>query len=163
MWYAIHTKPRQEENAALNLTRENVTVFNPRTRRARIGRGKIVRTAEPLFPGYIFADFLPEKQYNLVRYSRGVSSIVGGVDSIWQVSQEIIDLIRDRQDDEGYIKLVSSLKPGDRVEIHNGPFKGLTGIFSGQLRPAERVMILLQSIGMQARLEIDQDFLHKVR
>jgi len=163
MWYALHTKPRQEESAALNLIREAITVFNPRTRRARIGRGKIVRAAEPLFPGYIFADFIPEKHYNLVRYARGVSSIVGGVDSIWQVSQQIIDLIRAREDDEGYIKLVSTLQPGDLVEIHNGPFKGLTGIFAGQLRPAERVMILLRSINMQARLEIDQGFLQKVR
>jgi transcriptional antiterminator RfaH len=163
MWYAIHTKPRQEEYAAMNLSREDVTVYNPRIRRARILRGRIVRAAEPLFPGYIFADFIPEQQYNLVRYSRGVSAIVGGIDSIWQVSQEIIDLIRARQDDEGYVRLVADLKPGDLVEIHNGPFKGLTGIFSGRLRPAERVMILLQSINMQARLEIDQDFVRKVR
>jgi len=57
MWFAIHTKPKQEKLAALNLARENITVFAPRVRRTKIARRKIVRAAEFLFPGYIFRTF----------------------------------------------------------------------------------------------------------
>jgi len=98
-----------------------------------------------------------------VRYTRGVNSIVGGAQEIWQVDQQIIDLLQQQEDGEGYVRLVTKLKTGERGEITGGPFKGLTGILAGHLKPAERVMVLLQTIGMQARLEIEKDFLQKAR
>lgn len=58
-WYCIRAKPRMETVAAATLqTLDSVEVFLPRTIRPK----KIKSTPiKPLFPGYFFARFDPEK------------------------------------------------------------------------------------------------------
>ncbi|HEX7774326.1 MAG TPA: hypothetical protein VF435_18010 [Pyrinomonadaceae bacterium] len=53
----------------------------------------------------------------------GVHNVVCFGDSPACVSEDIIDLIRARIDQNGFVKAHNYLKPGDRVVISAGPLK----------------------------------------
>jgi hypothetical protein len=46
-------------------------------------------------------------------------------------------------------------KPGMRVRVQEGPLQGYIGVLAA-LRPHERVMVLLQMLGSQQRVELPQ-------
>src|SRR5262245_8035685 len=75
-WYCARTKPKHEHIAAANLGRNlGLEVFDPRLRFERATRRGVVRTVEPLFPGYVFVRCLPESLTD-IRYVTGISSLV---------------------------------------------------------------------------------------
>ncbi len=161
-WYAIYTKPRQEVRAATQLARAGLDVFCPRyAQRRRVG----TRYAEAicaLFPSYVFAMFTPERHYHTVRYARGVRRIVGEGSTPWPVPGEILALVRERLDDRGLVRLGGDVREGDTVEILDGPFQGVRGIFERETKPADRVIVLLNAIQYQARVTLRRDQLRRV-
>jgi len=68
-----------------------------------------------------------------------------------------IDDLRKRERN-GLIKLPKrpALQPGDQVRILQGPFAGQLGLYAG-MRPHERVLVLLQLLGGQQRVELAKD------
>ena len=69
------------------------------------------------------------------------------------VDDQIIAQIRSRLKD-GYIYMDQAVfHPGDKVMIQEGPLAGLTGIFQ-QLKARDRVLMLLNIINYQARIEV---------
>ena len=103
-------------------------------------------TCIPVFPS----------DYCLVKYTRGVKSIVGANHPV-VVPDEIITSIMDRMDD-GMVKMKApNFVKGEKVLIKNGPFDGLEGIFEADLKGTERVSILLSNIS--ARVVVDRAML----
>ncbi|HXW68201.1 MAG TPA: transcription termination/antitermination NusG family protein [Dissulfurispiraceae bacterium] len=160
-WYVIYTKPRQEDNVEESLARASVEVFNPKLRRKRLIRGKYRHVIRPLFPNYLFAKFDPSLQYNMVKYTRGVSSIVGNRGLPWPVSEDIIDIIKSRLNEEGLIVITPDIKVGDKVEITEGPFRGFIGIFEREMKDSERIIVLLNTVEYRASLDIEKELLRK--
>jgi len=114
---------------------------------------------EPLFPCYLFSRFMPDSHYRMITYTRGVRKVVGGTDGPWPVPDEVIDFIR-AQERDGFITIRGGeVSPGDRVRIIEGPFAGFTGIFERQMKGSERVLLLLNVIGYQARMVVDKTLL----
>lgn len=160
-WYAVHTKPRQEDVAERNLQQRGLITFNPRLETIRLLGGKPHSQGKPLFPGYIFSRFDPVVSLRLVRYSPGVRDVVRSGGEPIPVADEIIELIASRMCD-GYIRLEPQFRPGDRVRIESGPLSGLTGIFEQEMSDRQRVMILLATIEYHARVVIEKSWLTKV-
>jgi len=158
-WYAIHTKPRQEEVAAGQLGRRGVEVFLPRVTERRRGEPPRVR---PFFPGYLFvrAD-LAAVGISTLQWVPGVCRLVafGGVPA--RVPEEAIALIRRQlaqiEAQGGFPRM--RFRPGERVRVREGPLAGLEGIFEGPVRPAERVRILLRFLGECNRAVVPLDML----
>ena len=160
-WYVIYTKPKQEDRVEESLARASVEVFNPKLRRKRLIRGKYERVIRPLFPNYLFAKFDPSLQYHMIKYTRGVSGLVGNRGSPWPVSEDIIEIIKSRMNDEGVIVINPDIKVGDKVEITEGPFKGFIGIFEREMRDSERIIVLLNTIEYRASIDIEKELLRK--
>jgi transcription antitermination factor NusG len=59
-------------------------------------------------------------------------------------------------DEEGFIKIGDELKPGTKVLIQAGPFKGCTGIFEQETKDTDRIKILLDSVRYQAHIEVER-------
>jgi transcriptional antiterminator RfaH len=156
-WYVLHTKPKQEERANSNLIAWGVETLHPKlkTRRHNEFTGRSTYITQPLFPRYIFAKFNARKQLSKILFTRGVHNVVCFGDSPASVSKEIIDLIRARIDQNGFVKASHDLKPGDRVVISAGPLRNLTGVFEREIKGSERSMILLVAIGYQGHLDVD--------
>jgi transcription elongation factor/antiterminator RfaH len=158
-WYAIHTISKQEDRAHYNLKDMGVESFAPKIKqrsynRRPNARGYIVKS---LFPGYVFARFIPQIWLHKVRFTRGVHSVVNADGKPIAIEDEIIDAIQSRVTSDGFVKLNDELKPGEKIVITAGVFKGLNGVFERKLKDTDRVVILLNTIGYQANLTLDSD------
>lgn len=161
-WHVVHTNPKQEERANSNLIAWGVeTVYaKMKTRRHNEFTGVPTFITQPLFPRYLFAKFKRE-QLSKILFTRGVHDVVCFGDGPAYVSDEIIDVIRGRIDQNGFVKLNNDLKPGDRVVISAGPLKNLIGVFEREVKGSERIMILLTAIGYQGHLEVDRNLIKR--
>jgi len=157
-WYVVCTKPRNEERAANNLMGGNIEVLAPKIRFKKYKEGKYVQMVEPMFPGYIFVKFHPVEEFRLVKYTRGIRTIVNFNGKIIPLQDEMIAYIKSRLG-EGDIATIQKkeLKKGEKVIIQEGPFKGFSGIFEKELDGKERVAILLDGVNYCARMEIDRE------
>jgi transcriptional antiterminator RfaH len=157
-WYTVYTKPKREDAVAGSLENAGIEVFNPRLKQKKYVQGAYRNKISPLFPCYVFVKFEPETTAHMIKYTRGVRRIVGG-DMPWPVSDEIIDVIRDKEEDGIVTIKPPQLKYGDSVAINDGPLSGLKGIFEKELNGQERVVLLLSAIEYQARAVVDKAFL----
>jgi transcription antitermination factor NusG len=103
--------------------------------------------------------FHPVDDFRLVKYTRGVKTIVHFGDRIIPLSEEFIDFIKARLEDGVATLTKRSFRKGERIIVTEGPFKGLTGIFEKEMDGRERVAILLEGINYYARMEIDRDLI----
>ncbi len=157
-WFAVWSKPRQERIARDNLERQGFRCFlpealNPYQRRSKNKEPLI----EPLFPRYLFLNAVPETQ-NLaaVRSTRGVVGLVRSGFELIRVPESVIDLIKSKQDqDTGLVRLnPAPIKPGEKITVFDGPYRGVEGILEAHTGP-ERAMILMDLLGRQTTVEID--------
>lgn len=133
-WYLIHTKPRQERTAQLNLERQHYTVYLPmHAYRKRI---------EPLFARYLFIHLDSESDdWGPIRSTRGVANLVrfGGVPA--KVPDDLIKFLQNEED--GHLEQKAErFCQGDSVEITEGVLAGYQGIFQAETS-AERAAVLL--------------------
>jgi len=161
-WYAIHTKPRQEQVVEAALQREGVKTFFPKLRRKKMIRRKYQWTVGPLFPNYLFGHFDFAESGRLVRYAKGVINIVSFGGKPATVDESIILTITSHCEGDVVTIEPPTLKPGDNVQILEGPLAGLKGIFQRNLSGPERVVVLLQSMGAGARVEVSRSQLEKI-
>jgi len=164
-WYAIHTKPSAELLAEFNIERLAVPVFFPKVQQVKRVFGVRKQVMKPLFPGYIFARFCPFKYLHLIHYARGVRRVVGAGEVPVPVDKEIIDLLRSRQANRGYVSLgTKQPETGDRVVVtKEGPLQGLNGIFEHELDDQQRVSILLEAIHYRPRMVIEKCYLQAAK
>ena len=157
-WFAVVTKPRQEQIALENLQRQDFECFlplaeNPYQRR----RKRHQRMIEPLFPRYLFLNAIADQQ-NLapVRSTRGVSTMVRFGTDLAVVPESIINAIKNRMDPAtGLIRIEPiEVKAGDKVRVFDGPLAGVSGIV--QERSSEnRALILMELMGRPTAVEVD--------
>lgn len=163
-WYAIHTKPKQEERAASNLIAWKVETFYPRIKESGLNQftGQPALLAKPLFPSYVFARFDAETMLHKVWFTRGVHSVVsfGGVPV--PVSDEIVALIRSQIGADGFVKLGGELSVGDEVRIKHGPLQNFVGVFERKINATNRVMLLLRTVNYHGRVEVDRALVEKI-
>jgi transcriptional antiterminator RfaH len=155
-WYAIRTKPRQEERAVENLTSWGIATLAPRL------KGGNGQRAPHLFPGYIFAQFDGPNMLHNIHFTRGVAYVVsfGGVPA--PISAELIGEISARMDENGVIHNRSTLHPGDQVVIRSGLLRNFVGVFERDMSGTERVQILLQTVSYSARVEVSRSEVAKL-
>ena len=161
-WYAIQTKANREKDVGKRLSDLRLEVFLPwmRTRR-RIG-SRFHWVLTPLFPGYVFCRLDMVLSGKAARYSPGVKDFLAFGSRLAEVSEEIIQALRERcPDGVAQIDPISA-KPGDVVRINEGPFSGLEAIFEQKLKGSERVAVLLEILGRQTRIVLPSETIAKV-
>jgi transcriptional antiterminator RfaH len=156
-WYVVATKPRNEDRAAMNLLNGGIEVLAPRLKLRKFKDGKFVEVIEPMFPGYIFVRFHPVDEFRMVKYARGVKTIVHFGGKIVPLQDDMIELIRTRLENGVASIQKPKIDKGEKILIKDGPFKGFSGIFESELDGKERVAILLEGVNYCAKMEIDRD------
>lgn len=160
-WYAIRTKPREEERADVNLRSWQVQTFAPKVRELCSSAFGKRYVSKPLFSSYIFARFDASKQLHNINHTRGVQKVVSFGDSPTPINDRIIDFIKERIDEDGFIQLGEDLKYGDKITIKFGPFKNLVGIFEKRIKETDRVKILLNTVTYQSHLLIEREMIER--
>lgn len=163
-WYAIQTKPRQENRAESNLRAWHVETYMPKiaSRSRRLSGGQRSRIVKPLFSRYIFARFRAQELLHKVHFTRGVQGVVSFGEWPTPVDDEIITLLKNQCDTDGYVNVGQKLKAGDRVKITSGPLRDFVGIFEGDVRERDRVAILLTAVSFHSRAVVDRDMVEKL-
>lgn len=157
-WHIIHTKVRDEFRALENLQAQGFEVFLPTCQVQKKLQGKIKLVTEPLFSRYLFIR-LSDVNSNCfpIRSTRGVASLLRfgiSTDPVI-VPDPIIDCLRHRCALEE--PMHELFKPGEILEITNGPFKGLFGFFEKlQTLPdgLSRALLLVEVFGSAQKLKI---------
>jgi transcriptional antiterminator RfaH len=153
-WYLVHTKPRNENVALMQLERQGYTCYLPSIQAERIRRDKASIALEPLFPRYLFIQLDSSqsgKGWGPVRSTVGVSKLVQFGQRTAKVDDALIDALKAR---ELAIPVRELFQPGDAVTITAGPFAGLDAIY--QTSNAERrAMILIEILSKTIALQID--------
>jgi transcriptional antiterminator RfaH len=163
-WYVVQTKPRQETIAVENLERQGYVTYCPQMAQAKRRRQRWQKVIEPLFPRYLFVKLAIEPlfpRYLFVKLAIGIDdfapirSTIGVLNMVRfggqpaTISQQAIDNI---QKQEQVLLAEPGEHPhwqaGDRVQVIDGPFAGLNGIFQ-KLNSQERVIILLNLLGQE--------------
>jgi transcriptional antiterminator RfaH len=162
LWYVIQTKPKKEEEATSYLSTKGVEIFSPLIEAFNARNAKVAKELKPLFPGYIFGKFDLEQNYPLVRWGKGVKCVLGFGGYPVSISEEVVEIIKEKADARGVVRLKGDYKPNDVVRIKTGPLKDLLGIFERWVSESERVRILLNLIGYQPAVEMHYSMIEKV-
>ena len=163
-WFAVVTKPRQEQIALQHLQRQGFECFlpmaeNPYQRRSK----KLQKIIEPLFPRYLFLNAIAASQ-NLapVRSTRGVVSMVRFGTQLAVMPENVINAIKQRiEPDTGLIRIQPiTIKPGDKVRVFDGPLTGLNGIVQ-EKNSESRTLILMELLGRPTKVQVETIILKK--
>ena len=161
-WYAVRTKPKEEDRADINLRSWQVQTFTPKLKELRASGYGTRYVSKPLFGRYIFAHFDATTQLHQINYTRGVENVVSFGGHPISINDEVIDLIREQVEDDGFVCMVDELKPGDQVRVNSGPLQSVIGVFERKLKDKDRVRILLNAMNYQSHLLIDREMVEKV-
>ncbi len=139
-----------------NLERQGYETYLPRVREIRRRAGQRVKVIAPLFPRYLFIH-LDEQfdNWGPIRSTLGVVSLVRFGQLPARVPDELLELLRRREDAEGLQAIEPRpLKPGTRVRVASGALAGYEGIFLARTA-RERVIVLLDILGKATRTKMD--------
>ena len=156
-WYVVRTKPHQEGRAQFHLTQLPVETFLPLLKHTTRIRRQVKTVIEPLFHGYVFARFDIGYRYRAVNFATGVLNIVEFGSTPAAVSDSIIDDIKHRLVDGYVVPMREPFHRGQLVQITGGVMAGLEAVFVRGMTKQHRVLLLLNTLRMQARLAIDMD------
>lgn len=156
VWYAVHTHPREEQKALINLQRQGYSVYLPLYTKIRRHARRIERIASPLFPRYLFV-LVDEmhQSWSAIRSTFGVSQVVCNGGTPIMVADSIIEAIRARENEKGLIALndVRGFAEGERVRIVDGPLVDHHALFE-RVTDIDRVVILLELLGRKIRTKL---------
>jgi transcriptional antiterminator RfaH len=159
-WYLVHTKPRQEDVALVNLQRQGYECYLPQMRVERIRRRRAEIATEPTFPRYLFIRLDSSdqgKSWSPIRSTLGVSQLVHFGARAAKVDDALVETLRQR---EQAMPLDAMFHSGDSVVVADGPFAGIEAIY--QTADADRrAFILLEILSKPVSMQIDTGLLRK--
>jgi transcriptional antiterminator RfaH len=161
-WYVIHTKPGNECRVETNLFNQEIEVFLPRLETFQYSNEKMVQKIKPLFPSYLFAKFDIDVHYYKVKWTRGVSKILGVGNEPIPISEKVIQTIKTRGGENNLVKLNDGLEVGNIVQFTSGPFRDLLGVFDKKMSDGKRVRVLLSLIGVDVPVQVSRWQIKKV-
>lgn len=149
------TKPGRQDDVALRLKGANYAAFNPKLNQYSKKRSQYI--VQPLFPLYLFVKLDIEKDFKLIKYTRGVLRVLGIGKTPYPISEVIVEELMKRCSEGEVItakySLEDDLQKGDKVQIMNGPLEGIEAVVSGTCNDNQRVEILLDLMKISVNKE----------
>lgn len=162
-WYVIHTKPRQEQRALLNLEQQGYECYLPLLAIEKLRQGAISLIEEPLFPRYLFIRLDAGKSgqsWAPIRSTLGVSRLVTFGSNPAKVDADLINTLR-TQNSFANQAPQRMFNEHDHVQILSGPFAGLEAVY--QMQDGEsRAMVLIQFLSKPIKFTVSLANLLKV-
>jgi len=157
-WYVVQTHGHAEPKAFTHLARQGFTAYLPRYLKRRRHARRIETVAAPLFPRYLFVtvDIMCQR-WRSIHSTIGVSRLVCNGDDPVPVADDIIETLRTREDEQGFVTLRQRPRfaLGEKVRVLDGVFADCLGLFDG-MKDSDRVAVLLDLLGRKVRLVLDE-------
>ncbi|MGA2139220.1 MAG: transcription termination/antitermination NusG family protein [Verrucomicrobiia bacterium] len=157
-WLCVHTRPRRESGAEQYCRAVlGLDTYYPKLKHLKTVRRVKRWIVGPLFPRYFFCRLNLAQNFRAVQYAPQVVGVVsfGGrpspvddtiIDHLKQWAGEAVDVVTVRP----------GFRPGDLVEIADGPLRGLQAVVLQEMSDHDRVAVLLSTLGCQARLIVSR-------
>ncbi len=159
-WYAIYTRPRAEKKVYERLIEQNQEVFLPLINRVRQWKDRKKKVEMPLFPSYLFIHFDYKYRFDILP-TDGIVKIVNFKGQPAVIPDWQIDALKKMLSHPETLRLENYIRPGELVEVIEGPFKGLKGTVK-QLKGETRLVITIDGIMQSVSVEMDSDFLKRI-
>ncbi len=125
------------------------------------------RKMKPYFPGYLFIELDMENEDNSdLQWIPGGVGLVSFGDEYPAVPPSFISALQKHLDDLNKGEKVHSVdyKPGDSLQIQDGPLKGYQALFDARIRGTDRVRVLLKLLrGQLVRVELPSSKVKKAQ
>jgi transcription antitermination factor NusG len=151
----VQAKRHKERAVQANLAREGIATYLPLLR--QWPRPAVGSDVGPMFPGYVFCEPLPD-QLGTVTSCCGVVRLVTFGDGPARVGQEVVAYLRSRAGADGVIQ-IDPVVAGREVTIIEGPLRGLAAVVERRLSARQRVLVLLDLLQRQTRVELPECWL----
>jgi transcriptional antiterminator RfaH len=158
-WYVVFTHAHAEAKAAQHLVRQGFDIYLPRYLKRRRHARRIETVSAPLFPRYLFVSVDTFTQrWRAIHSTFGVARLVCNGDEPAEVSDGVINDLKHREDERGFIHLDRRPRfaAGDKIRVLDGVFSACLGLFEG-MSDRERVSILLELLGRKVRVVLDEE------
>jgi len=158
-WHVVHTHPHGEPTAVAHLRRQSFDTYLPRYLKRRRHARRVETVATPLFPRYLFVAFDGTVgRWRSIQSTVGVSRLICNGDVPAVVPDKIVEAIREREDDQGFVRLDEPprFQEGEKIRVLDGVFSSCIGLFEGMV-DEERVAVLLDLLGRRVRLILEPE------
>ena len=153
-WYIVYTQSQSEVRAEFNLRRQGFSTYLPRYLRTRRHARRTETVARPLFPRYMFVGLdLTRDRWRSIQSTFGVSNLVFIGEEPAPVADHVVDEIRSRESNDGYVALglPPGIGPGSRIRLIDGIFADAKGVVD-RIADHRRVAVLLELLGREVRV-----------
>ena len=160
-WYAIYTRPRHEKKVHAQLTDKEIKTFLPLITRKRQWKDRKKSVEMPLFSSYLFVNFEYKYRFDVLE-TDGVVKIVNfnGVPAVvpdWQ-----IESLKQMLTFPKTIELENYIRPGEIVEVIEGPMQGMRGTVVNR-KNSNRLVLTIEGIMQSVSVEIDEFSLKRIK
>jgi transcription antitermination factor NusG len=150
-WYVLYTNPKAEKRVSEQLTKMGITNYCPLITKVKQWSDRKKKVEEPLFTSYVFVT-LDEKDRNLVFSVKGVVRYLFWLGSPAIVKEEEIEKIKKWLSDCSVNIEITQIKPGDKMEILEGPFKSQSALV--QEVNKNNIRLILETIGIVLTIKL---------
>ncbi len=159
-WFAIYTRPRHEKKVYDELVDKNHEAFLPLVKRVRQWKDRKKTVEMPLFTSYLFARFDYKYRHQILQ-TKGLVKIVNFSGEPAVVPDWQIESLRRMLEHPQTLTLENYIRPGEIVEVTDGPFNGLKGMVR-ELRGSKRLVVTIDGIMQTVSVDIDTDFVKRI-
>lgn len=152
-WFAVWTRSRHEQVVRSQLDEKRVEAFLPTLTKWSRWKDRRKQVEVPLFPGYVFAKFTPERRLGVLKCS-GVVSIVSVNGQPVPVPDSEIESIRTLVHSTLPYDPCPTIRTGTMVEVVHGPLKGVIGRLARKGSQA-RLILAVDLIGQGVSVQVD--------
>lgn len=156
-WFTIRVKSRCEHVVSEGLRARGIEEFPAFYRARRRWSDRFKEVELPLFPGYVFARFDPDRRFPILS-THGVVMIVSASSKPIPVPEEEIAAVR---------AIIASglpaipcpfLRTGQRILIRRGPLAGVEGIVTA-IKKQYRLVVSVTLLQRSVAVEIDREWI----
>src|SRR6267143_2008365 len=154
-WYALYVRSRHEKVVETGLKGKGYSAFSPfyRTKRRRVDR--IAEVDVPLFPGYVFCLFDPNKRLPILM-TPGIVGVVGPGNRPEPVDDTEIASIRTLALSGRPVQPWPFLRSGQRIRLQAGPLTGTEGIFL-RVKDEDHLVVSIALLHRAVSVVIEKD------
>ncbi len=167
LWYVVNTYSGHENKVKekLEMRTESMgmqdhifRVIVPETKEVEVKDGKQKEKIKKMFPGYILVEMImSDEAWYIVRNTPGVTGFIGssgkGAKPTPLLPQEIDRILSSIG--MSRVNIETDLVVGNKVNIIDGPFKGMSGVIDSLDLENSRLNVLIDLFGQETPVEVE--------
>ena len=154
-WVVLHARPRCEKKIVEFCQTRSIQTYLPLMLKKH-KYGKRIRTYEiPLFTGYLFA-LATSQDIALLRQHQRVANLLTVFDQ--RVLLDQLNSVKRALDNREAIELFPHLEAGMKVQVRQGPLKGVEG-YVHQFKSKTRIILNIDFIRQAVAVEVEAEWL----